>query len=119
MTAPDADNDGLADSSPVGLTKPLVITEATFSSSTASADSDADGVSDLKEAMALVYDGTNPNSNDSDGDGVLDKNDMNPAYRIRDHIAKATPLLTANNLRWRWTLISNQWDIRTPGLSGQ
>jgi DNA-binding beta-propeller fold protein YncE len=110
MTATDADNDGLADSSPGGLTNPLAITEATFGSSTSSVDSDSDGVCDLQEAMTLIYHGTNPNLADSDGDGVLDKNDMNPAYPIRDHIGKGTPVIDGIiGANTKYTVITNKW----------
>jgi DNA-binding beta-propeller fold protein YncE len=117
MTSPDADNDGFADSSPGGLTEPLAVTEATFGSSTASADTDSDGVGDLQEAMALVFNGTNPNSADSDGDGVLDKNDLNPAYQIRDHIGKGTPVIDGIiGTVTKYTVITNKWGYSNTGL---
>ena len=117
ITALDADNDGFPDTSPSGLTKALPVTESTFGSSPLTADTDADGISDLEEAIALVFHGTNPNSQDSDGDGVLDKNDLNVAYKIRDHIAKATPYIdTGTTFGWRWTLVSDKWGYSNDGL---
>ncbi len=91
MIAPDADDDGLPDSSPLGLLNPLSITEAILGGMTDRADSDSDGVLDLFEAIALPDGSTNLNSSDSDGDGVLDSVDPNPAYRMNDQIVRATP----------------------------
>ena len=116
MTAPDADNDGLPDSSPGGLTNPLSITEATLGSSTASADTDSDGLTDLEEAMMLVYHGSDLNSGDSDGDDVPDANDLNPAYLIRDHIGKATPNIDGVISPREWTVITTKWGYSNDAL---
>jgi DNA-binding beta-propeller fold protein YncE len=110
VLAPDADGDGLADSSPSGLSSPLPITEASLGASTASADTDGDGLTDLQEAMALPYHGTNPLSPDTDGDGVPDGVDANPAYRMRDSIARATPMVDgAIGSEEGWTVVTDQW----------
>jgi len=93
LTAPDADDDSVPDSSPAGLSVPLSITEATLGSSIATADTDGDGVSDLNEAMALPFHNTDPTATDSDGDGTPDGADPNPAYRMTDRIAKGTPVI--------------------------
>jgi hypothetical protein len=72
----DRDGDGVPDYSPYG--DELSITEETLGSSTSSADSDGDGLSDLEEATAGARRGTDPNNPDTDGDGVLDPLDLNP-----------------------------------------
>ena len=77
IVAPDADGDGVPDSSPAGLTNPLPITEATAGTSTSSADTDGDGMSDLTELM----NNTNPMVSDSDGDGIPDGADPDPPTR--------------------------------------
>jgi len=93
QSAPDADSDGVPDRSPPGLTVPLAVTEATLGSSTSSNDTDGDGLGDRAEATALPFHATNPRVADSDGDGIRDGADPNPAYRMHDHIAKATPTI--------------------------
>ena len=119
MTAVDDDNDGVPDYSPAGLTQPLCITEATLGSSTLSADSDGDGVSDLDEAVTLCYHGTDLNSSDSDGDGVLDANDINPLYNIRDHIAKGTPSIDGSIfIPEGWTQVTSNWGFSNEALAG-
>ena len=72
----DRDGDGVPDYSPYG--DELSITEETLGSSTSSADSDGDGLSDLEEATAGVRSGTDPNHPDTDRDGLGDGNDPDP-----------------------------------------
>jgi DNA-binding beta-propeller fold protein YncE len=117
MAAPDADNDGLPDSSPDGLTTPLSITEATLGSSTASADTDGDGLSDFDEARALTHHNTNLTATDSDGDGDPDGLDLNPAYRINDRIMKATPTINGSiGAGEGWTIVTNLWGYSNDSL---
>ena len=103
--APDADADGVPDSSPAGLTNPLPITEATAGTSTSSADTDGDGMSDLTELM----NNTNPLVSDSDGDGTPDGADLNPAYKMNDKIVEATPNMTASTTMTGWTVLTSDW----------
>ena len=110
MSAPDADADDLPDTSSAGLINPLSITEATLGSSTASGDSDGDGLGDCAEAMAGIAHGTDPLAQDTDRDGVLDPADMNPLCRMRDHIVRGSPtidgLITVDE---GWTLMTSAW----------
>jgi DNA-binding beta-propeller fold protein YncE len=117
LTAPDADSDGVPDSSPAGLTNPLPITEATLGTSTSESDSDGDGLSDLAESTALPGSGSNPLAADSDDDGSPDALDLNPAYRMTDQIAKATPSLDGQISEGDgWTTMTAGWGMSNPGL---
>ena len=51
---------------------------AISTSSTSSADTDGDGLSDLEEVTAGVRSGTDPNHPDTDGDGLIDGSDPDP-----------------------------------------
>jgi hypothetical protein len=75
-TFKDRDGDGVPDYSPYG--DELSITEESLGSSTSSADSDGDGLSDLEEAIAGVRSGTDPNHPDTDRDGLIDGIDPDP-----------------------------------------
>jgi DNA-binding beta-propeller fold protein YncE len=117
VTARDADNDGVPDTSPQGLTVPLPVTEATLGSSTASADTDRDGLGDLAEATALPFHNTNLNAADSDGDGVRDGADPNPAYRMNERIAKATPTIDGViGPAEPWTVLTQHWGYSNDAL---
>ena len=76
----DRDGDGVPDYSPYG--DELSITEETLGSSTSSADTDGDGLSDLEEATAGIRSGTDPNHSDMDRDGLIDGIDPDPLGAI-------------------------------------
>ena len=117
IAAPDANNDGVPDSSPGGLTTPISITEATLGSSTASADTDNDGLSDLAEAMALYHHNTSLTTTDSDGDGDPDGLDLNPAYRVKDRIVKGTPTINGSiGTGEAWTVLTQNWGFSNDSL---
>lgn len=119
MTAPDADNDGLPDSSPAGLDTPLSLTEATFGSSTSSPDTDGDGLSDLQEAQALTNGPTDPNDIDSDGDGIRDSVDLNPAYKMNELVCKGTPTIDGTiSAGDGWSVLTDHWGYANQSLVG-
>lgn len=80
----DGDRDGVPDSDPS-----LPFDEKRLESSPASADSDADGVSDLAEIMMGITRGSDPTNSDSDGDGIADGYDEEPLYPISPSIPRA------------------------------
>ena len=117
LTAPDADNDRLPDTSPTGLTNALVITENSFGSSSSAPDSDGDGLSDRDEAMALVYHSIDPMAWDSDGDASNDTVDLNPAYPIGDVIEKSSPRINGViDPADGWTVFTNKWGYSNDAL---
>ncbi len=117
MTAPDSDNDGLPDTSPNGLTRPLSVTETTLTSSPTDSDSDNDGLSDYDEAKMLTNASSNPNAADTDADGIRDSVDLNPLYKINDRVRKGTPSIDGTiGLGESWTIISNQWGFNNSSL---
>ncbi len=71
----DADRDGFPD-----MDSRLPMDEARFGSSSASKDTDGDGLDDLAEFMAGIYAGSDPTNPDTDGDGVQDGADPHPLY---------------------------------------
>jgi DNA-binding beta-propeller fold protein YncE len=110
MTATDGDNDGVPDASPPGLSQPFSISEASLSSSIASADTDADGLEDRDEAMVLVCDGSDPTAGDSDGDHLRDGDDRNPVYPVSDCIGQATPTIDGETTPGEgWTTLLTEW----------
>ena len=112
IVAADADSDGVPDSSPPGLTNPLPITEATAGTSTGSADTDGDGLSDLTELM----NGTNPlvadttGIKDANGNSIPDGENPDPKYKINYQIAKATPNMSSTtSIGSGWTVLTSDW----------
>jgi len=75
----DADNDGFPDHDPN-----VPFDEARFGSSTSSADTDGDGLTDREEATDGIYDYSyaDPNKQDTDGDGKIDGRDSYPRYPV-------------------------------------
>jgi DNA-binding beta-propeller fold protein YncE len=117
LSAPDADNDGVPDASPPGVRRALTITEASLGSSTGSADTDGDGMSDFREATALPFHATDPARDDTDGDGRADGVDANPAYRMKDHVRKATPTINGSIASGEgWTALTAGWGFSNDGL---
>jgi hypothetical protein len=117
VEAPDADGDQVPDRSPVGLTRPFPVTEATLSSDTASADTDGDGLDDLREATALPAHATDPRSADSDGDGTRDGQDPNPAYPVSDTVAAASPTIDGVlGAGEGWTPVTSGWGFSNDGV---
>nr|MDO8117794.1 hypothetical protein [Candidatus Sigynarchaeota archaeon] len=78
---PDVDADGVPDSGEVPITEDSIGSDATHD------DSDADGLSDLKEVMAGIHACSDPSNNDTDGDGILDGDDLYPLYAIETTVA--------------------------------
>jgi hypothetical protein len=76
----DLDGDGVPDSGN------FPITENLLGSKSNSKDSDNDGLSDLNEIMAGIFQGSNILSNDSDFDGIDDSHDVYPLYPISNQI---------------------------------
>ncbi len=74
----DVDNDGLPDND-----ARLVSDEMRFGSNTNSSDTDNDGLNDLGEFTADVYQGSSPTLPDTDGDGVNDGQDIYPASNFQ------------------------------------
>jgi len=87
LTAPAADEDEVPDSGA------LPITEATLGTSTASADSDGDGLSDYDEQTVSFHDPADAMDPDTDGDGIPDGDDPYPLYDYNDHVSEQTPQL--------------------------
>ena len=83
----DADCDGLADYHPT-----LPMDEKRFGTSTSSADTDRDGLSDLEEFMADKYLGSDPLNPDTDNDGLIDGVDPWPTVAIASEIGYANPV---------------------------
>ncbi len=84
-TAPDADGDGIPDAGD------LPLTEESFGSAPAQADTDDDGLSDLGELTAAYYRASDPLNPDTDGDGLPDGADAYPLFWCHDQVAKSTP----------------------------
>src|SRR5690606_3883948 len=82
----DADGDGFVDDDPR-----VPFDEVRFGSSTASPDTDGDGLSDLEEAIAGIYSGSDPLNPDTDGDGLLDGEDEHPLYPVHTIVPQFTP----------------------------
>lgn len=99
MTTLDTDKDGVPDGS---YSNPLSLTEYKFGSNKQNTDSDADGLSDLAEAMAGIYGSSNLKIADTDADGVRDGIDTYPLYRLVPSITQNNSILTSqlfyNNL---------------------
>ncbi len=113
--AADADNDGFPDADPR-----VPLDERTFGSSPARADSDADNLPDLAEAMArtwvdhghgvswLLADkpvGAKPRLPDSDSDGLPDGSDPQPFLPAADAIPFAAPADSAPILEAKTDLL--------------
>jgi|GEM_PF-4537538 len=84
-TAQDSDGDGIPDSGD------LPITEETFGSSPAKADTDEDGLNDANELIAAFWGESNPRNPDTDGDGLSDGVDPYPLFWCNDQIPKGEP----------------------------
>jgi hypothetical protein len=94
----DDDHDGLPDAD-----ARLWRDEVRSGSSPAKADTDDDGLNDLREFTAGNFRGTVPTNPDTDGDGVLDGVDPHPLYRAGTTIEKfATPPTIDGTLEAAW-----------------
>jgi hypothetical protein len=87
---PDADNDGIPDSSETGTG--VYLNLADTGSSMSSSDTDGDGLSDFNEVA--VYK-TNPNLNDSDSDGYTDFFEVNSGYDPNSQSSKPATAMQA------------------------
>ena len=96
----DDDLDGIPDNDPN-----VPIDEQSFSSNPYLKDSDSDGLSDLQEIMAGIYNGSNPNIKDTDGDGIEDGNDTYPLYPVNTQVSKSIIILDGN-IETSWTQVS-------------
>jgi len=119
VVAPDADNDGLPDRADVP------IDERSFGSSPHLADTDHDGLSDLREMMATsgIYVGLDeeqmgpiirpaPRNPDADGDGIPDGRDPYPLYPANPNRPKATPRIDG-------VLSPGEWPAFASGHRGE
>lgn len=101
----DADNDGLPDYGQDGSGADLAITEASLSTSTLTADTDGDYLTDFEEATIHFLRGSDPVSNtDTDDDGFIDGEDMYPLYphsiQYQVHLPSSMELLVPENTTW-------------------
>lgn len=88
-TATDSDKDGIPDSG-----NALSLTESSFGSNPLKADTDADGLSDIREAMAGYFGSSKPRTTDTDGDGVKDSTDPFVLYKLQPKITRQMTLLS-------------------------
>jgi|GEM_PF-1161819 len=93
--APDMDGDGVPD---YGTGLPM--TELSLGSSPNEIDSDGDGLSDLGEAVAGIFDNANPSMPDTDQDEALDGLDPEPMYAIHTQILSKTHVLDGEPAGW-------------------
>ncbi|MEW5760931.1 MAG: hypothetical protein AB1779_09215 [Candidatus Thermoplasmatota archaeon] len=78
--AKDNDADNVPDDNIFGLK----ITEPKIGSNPQKSDSDNDGLSDLNEIIAGIFNGTSVNAIDTDNDGINDGLDNYPLYRMKN-----------------------------------
>ena len=86
--AKDMDGDGFPDRD-----DRVPMDEYRFGSDSTKSDTDVEGLSDLAEFMAGIYQSSDPNNTDTDGDGLNDKNDPFPLHLIHHEVPKLTPQL--------------------------
>ncbi len=107
----DMDMDGVADYGD------LPVTESTLGSNPNLADTDGDGVSDLRELTASSFESTNPTLADTDGDAATQGNDLydkNPLLDVNGYIAKTStaPVIDGViNTNEGWRLVSDQYSF--------
>lgn len=122
-SAVDADEDGFPDDDPS-----LPLDEKRFGSSPEKADTDGDGLTDLREAMA--WNGVNrglgetfmtghfypdPDDPDPDGDGLSDGDDPYPLYPIDPHIPMKAVTIDGKMSDGEWAKVADIKDERVNG----
>ncbi len=130
----DADGDGVPDDEPT-----LPLDETRLGSDPARADTDGDGLSDLKEAMTTIgvrslltarlnrtpdLPSPSPRNPDADGDGIPDGDDPEPLYAVPDGIPHRSAIVDGRRDGREWSPyfrarsgdfeaeIAAQWDGR-------
>ncbi len=107
--AQDRDNDGFVDSD-----VRVPVDESRFGSDPSAVDSDGDGLSDLYEFIAGIYQSTDPQKMDTDNDGYLDGHDEYPLHPFNNKIPKITPAFEKN---WgTWFLFTKELDYTTENV---
>jgi hypothetical protein len=93
MSAPDDDNDGFPDQGADGAGVNLAFTELSFGSSPGLADTDNDGLIDIEEVIADVFESSNPLTRDTDNDGFIDGEDLYPVFPVKTDRMSGTPMI--------------------------
>ena len=83
----DNDLDTIPDNDPN-----VPLDEERFGSSRNEKDTDHDGLSDLQEAMAGIFEKTDPVDEDTDGDGLPDGEDSEPVYPLKTTVPEKQSL---------------------------
>ena len=110
----DSDGDGLVDSHPA-----LPMDEKRFGTDPFNPDTDGDGLNDLEEFMADVYNSSDPNNPDSDGDGLIDGFDQYPTIAINPFLyyARTTPNIDGELDDVYQTLIEKVYAHNVPDMN--
>ncbi len=93
MSALDDDNDGFPDQGTDGAGANLSVTELSFGSSADLADTDNDGLLDIDELIADVFESSNPLIRDTDNDGLIDGKDLYPIFPVETDRLSGTPVI--------------------------
>lgn len=91
--ATDADTDGLPDFGVDRAGAVLAVTEASVGTSPGKPDTDDDGLGDVGEMIAGIFEGSNPLVADTDGDGFRDGVDRYPLFPLRIDRPRGTPTI--------------------------
>lgn len=102
--AVDADGDGFPDDDPR-----VPLDEVRFGSRPDAVDSDDDGLSDLQEAIAGSFSGSDPLAADTDGDGTPDGLDDHPRYPVNTVIPELSPTIDG--------FIDDDWPVANDTVS--
>jgi hypothetical protein len=97
----DADGDGVPDDDPR-----VALDEKRLGSDPHKVDTDGDGLTDLQEAMAGIFSGTNPRKKDTLGTGVIDSRNPWPLDPEKQDRPRKTPVLDGTISPGEWEPLS-------------
>ena len=109
----DEDGDGFPD-----MDERIPMDEKRFGSSPLEKDTDADGLNDLHEFTAGIYEGADPLYSDTDGDGVSDNVDNLPLYAVNEVIRKGTRVIDGE-IEDEWGLVTDVLNFKNSEMSAK